>query len=279
MSIPAYTFAPGDVVESSKANANWQQMALMLQKAGDSMTGTLGIQHVIPTSANTYDLGSVASYIRAAYIKSLRLLDTDNAQYLALVSGENLSGNKTLTIVVGDTDRTLTFTGDASISGTNTGDQHAPKTIQTPSGNAVLDAVNDTLILAAGNAAASITGASKTVTFKGPMIQTYVAESIPNPLGTNDYGPYDTDGFIVVQFDYQGPAGADASSAEIRVGTANPPTDVRAAWYRSIASSITSDMVTVPVKSGERVRVIVTADGGDEPAIITKVHFYPLSTA
>lgn len=271
MSIPAYTFAPGDVVESLKANANWQQMALFLQKAGDSMTGTLGIQHVIPVSANLYDVGSATDYLRAAYTKALRLMDTTGGQYLALVSGEDLSGNKTLTVVVGDANRTLTFTADASVGGTNTGDQTT--TIVTPSGNAT--SAVPTITLAEGNAAIDIAGTGSTVTLKGPALQTRVDEAIANPTGTNDYGPYATDGFIFVEFSYEGDAGAGVFSGEVRVDANNPPTTVRHGWYFSIASGLLMQGVTIPVLAGERVRVATTSAAGASQSI-SRVTFTPL---
>ena len=52
------------------------------------------------------------------------LCSTAGNFYLKLISGGTaLTADRTLTIAVGNTSRTLTFTGDATISGTNTGDQ------------------------------------------------------------------------------------------------------------------------------------------------------------
>lgn len=51
----------------------------------------------------------------------LHLLDTDASHDLIVKPGSNLSADRTLTVTTGDSDRTLTLTGDASISGTHTG--------------------------------------------------------------------------------------------------------------------------------------------------------------
>lgn len=54
----------------------------------------------------------------------LRLQDViDSSHYLSVLPGSNLTADRTLTITTGDADRTLTLTGNASVSGTNTGDQ------------------------------------------------------------------------------------------------------------------------------------------------------------
>lgn len=49
--------------------------------------------------------------------------DTSPSHYLTITISENLTSNHTLSIVTGDADRILTFAGNATISGTNTGDQ------------------------------------------------------------------------------------------------------------------------------------------------------------
>lgn len=52
----------------------------------------------------------------------LKLLDTNASHTLGLVPGSDLTANRTFTITTGDANRTLTLSGDATISGTNTGD-------------------------------------------------------------------------------------------------------------------------------------------------------------
>jgi len=49
--------------------------------------------------------------------------DTTPSHYLQITIAENLTAARSLSIITGDASRTLTFTGNATISGTNTGDQ------------------------------------------------------------------------------------------------------------------------------------------------------------
>ncbi len=53
----------------------------------------------------------------------LHILDTNASHDLIIKPGSDLTADRTLSIVTGDVNRTLTFTGDTSIEGTNTGDQ------------------------------------------------------------------------------------------------------------------------------------------------------------
>lgn len=53
----------------------------------------------------------------------LKVLDTNASHTLTIAPGSNLTADRTLTITTGDAARTLTLTGDASLTGTNSGDQ------------------------------------------------------------------------------------------------------------------------------------------------------------
>lgn len=58
----------------------------------------------------------------------LHILDTDASHDLILAPGSNITADRTLTLTTGDSDRTLTISGDTTLgggshSGTNTGDQ------------------------------------------------------------------------------------------------------------------------------------------------------------
>ena len=53
----------------------------------------------------------------------LVLSDSDGSHGLIVSPGSNLTATRTLSIATGDSNRTLTLTGNASIEGTNTGDQ------------------------------------------------------------------------------------------------------------------------------------------------------------
>lgn len=57
-------------------------------------------------------------------IGGLHILDTNGSHDLIISPGSDLTADRTLTITTGDANRTLTLTADASISGTNTGDQN-----------------------------------------------------------------------------------------------------------------------------------------------------------
>lgn len=90
--------------------------------AWSKITGT-------PTTLSGYGITDALSnsttstqdgYFGDIYLKD----DTSPSHYLQITNAENLTGsNKTLSIVTGNSNRTLTFSGDATISGTNTGDQ------------------------------------------------------------------------------------------------------------------------------------------------------------
>lgn len=79
----------------------------------------------------------------------VRVLDTDASHALEFWAGSDLSANRKLTITTGDADRTLTLSGNATLSGgthsgTNTGDQTTSGTadritVTTGSGNPVID--------------------------------------------------------------------------------------------------------------------------------------------
>lgn len=61
-------------------------------------------------------------------LAGLHILDTDASHDLIISPGSNLTADRTLTITTGDADRTLTLSGNATLSGgthsgTNTGDQ------------------------------------------------------------------------------------------------------------------------------------------------------------
>lgn len=53
----------------------------------------------------------------------LRVKDNAGSQELAIVVGEDLTANRTLTLIVNDANKTLELTGDAEVEGVNTGDQ------------------------------------------------------------------------------------------------------------------------------------------------------------
>ena len=81
----------------------------------------------------------------------LNVLDTSADHILTLKPNENLTANRTLNLIVSDASRTLTISGDATISGTNTGDQNVFSTVAVSGqSNVVADSTTDTLTFAAG---------------------------------------------------------------------------------------------------------------------------------
>ena len=55
-------------------------------------------------------------------VSGLHILDTDASHDLIISPGGDLTADRTLTLTTGDANRTITLTGDTSLSGTNTGD-------------------------------------------------------------------------------------------------------------------------------------------------------------
>ncbi len=92
--------------------------------ASEGATLTLSItgDGVGPTQIDetaTYDWTGIHTFDSDA----VQLDDTDASHQLVLTPGSNLTADRVLTITTGDAARTLTMAGDATISGTNTGDQ------------------------------------------------------------------------------------------------------------------------------------------------------------
>lgn len=68
----------------------------------------------------TTDTATLAGNLRC---EDLLLEDSNNSHYLTITTTSDLTAARTLTLAPGDANRTLTLSGDATISGTNTGDQ------------------------------------------------------------------------------------------------------------------------------------------------------------
>lgn len=118
-----------------------------INPAGDTMIGSL----VVPNASG------------------LKIKDTDASHTLGIVGGSNLTADRTLTVTTGDADRALTLTADASVGGTNTGDQNLFSTIAVSGqSNVVADAAADTLTLAAGaNITITTNASTDTITIAG----------------------------------------------------------------------------------------------------------------
>ena len=78
----------------------------------------------------------------------LYLFDSGDDDLLQVVLGEDMTATRVLTLLVGDGNRVLNITANASISGTNTGDQLVFKTISVSGqSDVVADTITDTLTL------------------------------------------------------------------------------------------------------------------------------------
>jgi hypothetical protein len=97
----------------------------------------------------------------------LNLKAASNSNILRVIPSSTLTTTRVLSLATGDSDRTLTFTSDASIGGTNTGDQLVFKTISVSGqSDVVADTITDTLTLVAGSGMTITTNASTdTITF------------------------------------------------------------------------------------------------------------------
>lgn len=65
----------------------------------------------------------------------LKIQDSDASHTLNIVPTANLSANRNLNLALGDADRTLTLSGDATITGSNTGDVAAASQAQMEAGS------------------------------------------------------------------------------------------------------------------------------------------------
>lgn len=100
---------------------------------GDATTSAKGIVQVgsgLSVASGTISVNPASNITSATFTNTgLKALDTDASHSLTIAPGSNLSGNRTLTVTTGDADRTvslsgnLTVSGAATVSGTNTGDQ------------------------------------------------------------------------------------------------------------------------------------------------------------
>lgn len=57
ISVP-YTFSPNTTILSAQVNGNFSALTVAVNTGGDTMTGALNTQNLLPTTTATYDLGS-----------------------------------------------------------------------------------------------------------------------------------------------------------------------------------------------------------------------------
>jgi hypothetical protein len=125
----------------------------------DGSTLNVGTGGTLGTAAYTASTAYLASGDSAqnGYFGNVYLDDTDASHHLILDEGSNLTADRILSILTGDAARTLTLSGnlnvsaDATLSGTNTGDQNLFQTFAVSGqSNVVADSTTDTVTLIAG---------------------------------------------------------------------------------------------------------------------------------
>jgi Repeat of unknown function (DUF5907) len=82
---------------------------------------TSGNTRILAVQDTNYTLAGLEA--QNVFNQSAVSIKGNTANYLTIAPNETLTANRTLNLVTGDSSRTLTFTGNATISGTNTGDQ------------------------------------------------------------------------------------------------------------------------------------------------------------
>ena len=100
-------------------------IAALTASATIPSTDISGLGSMATQNANSVAItgGSIAGVSFNASNTGFSIQDTNASHSLIISPGSDLSANRTFTITTGDADRTLTMSGNATISGTNTGDQ------------------------------------------------------------------------------------------------------------------------------------------------------------
>jgi hypothetical protein len=126
--------------------------------------------HVHPTDTTRAAAGANIDITSVLLNQTGLAVKGGSANALTIKPNETLSAARTLNIITGDASRTLTFTGDASVSGPNTGDQTITLTGNTTGSGA-------------GSFATVTHGASQDWSFAGTLTPTALSSN------QNDYSP------------------------------------------------------------------------------------------
>jgi len=162
------TAGAGDIEEITCTSAG---RALLDDADASAQRTTLGLGTIATQNANAVSItGGGISGTTSAVFEGGRFFLVDNTTTFQLgvnVALNSLTDDRALTIDVNDASRTLTMTGNATISGTNTGDQNLFSTLAVSGqSNVVADSTSDTLTFANGSGVTITTDASTdTVTF------------------------------------------------------------------------------------------------------------------
>lgn len=147
------------------------------------------------TTGTTYSFGSSKTIIGGTIIgqslvseSEVKILDSAGlGNYYFKLQSSNIgaTADRTLFVNLNNTDRTLEFTGNVTISGTNTGDQNLFSTIAVSGqSNVVADSTSDTLTLASGPGISITTNASTDTVTIGTTVRVTAAtnsDTAPTP--------------------------------------------------------------------------------------------------
>jgi hypothetical protein len=147
---PTYTFVNGTVIDADEVNTNFALLGSALNRTGGTMTGTLTARQITPATTDTYDLGVTGTRFKnlwlsgnadidgtidvaddatfagdvsvtgtltlSSAVSGLAIPDSDSSQALSFETSSNLTADRTLTLVPGDSDRTITLSGNPTLN-------------------------------------------------------------------------------------------------------------------------------------------------------------------
>lgn len=118
------TFGSATKTVTATVDSKGRLTALTEQTATPAFASISGTPTTLGGYGITDALSASASSTQDGYFGNVNLRDdTSPSHYLTITDAENLTGNHTLSLSVGNADRALTLAGDATLSGSNTGDQ------------------------------------------------------------------------------------------------------------------------------------------------------------